>query len=352
MATADCRASHAVWTKRTPRLVAMMAAGLAAVSCGNRPEPTLETQLVTTDVVVVTEDGQPARGLSVGDFEVVEDGERCSVVFAKESNSSWTAAQGAHSAPRLIVAVLDDAGMNVGELRASRLIVAGLFERVVVPGERLGLLSTGPSSLAVDAIETGSTALRAFEDAVSRYDGETNEAAVVPVGGGPALLYQTLGPIAERLSRLNADKKAILVLSGASMEWNHHAQRLRGEQPRTASERESAFGRLGLSLNSVGASVFGVIITSGENRTVAGLANAVDHPLCKLADMTCGACAIGSAEEVAPLWRRMSQETFFYYTIGYKRPRQIPIADGDVVRRLVTAKDRTNRVRCREWTRR
>jgi VWFA-related protein len=223
---------------------------------GEQPTFRVAIDLVTTDVIVRNSQDQFVADLTRGDFEVWEDG-------VKQDVTSLTLVHGGRvhnlqapppppaqegiilpvsrprndAAGRIFLIIVDDLHLdfrNTGRIR-------DLFKRVsktlVHEGDMFGIVSTGPSSLAIDLTYDH----KILEDAIKRITGNGLRPSDVIQGqdgpDGPSevryrahVAFSTAYDILRQLEKVTNRRKAVIWVSNGS-DFNPFADSRLGEDP-------------------------------------------------------------------------------------------------------------------------
>jgi VWFA-related protein len=143
-------------------------------------------ELVTTDVTVRDRDGRFVSNLERQEFELLEDGVVQEIVMMTMSHGGRvfvkTAGASANTEPgivlppprpsedvagRIFLLVIDDLHLNFRDTGRLRDLVRKIATELIHEGDMFGVLSTGPSSLAIDLTYDR----RRLDDAISRISG-------------------------------------------------------------------------------------------------------------------------------------------------------------------------------------
>ena len=137
--------------------VTLIALAAAALAPAQPPSPTFPSriELITVDVVVVDKKGQPVTGLTRDDFVLEEDGRAQPIVSFEAVRLEAPAAEATPVAPvvvtnevekarpgRAFAIVLDDLGMELGDVVETRRAVAAFLARSVQDGDEVTLATT------------------------------------------------------------------------------------------------------------------------------------------------------------------------------------------------------------------
>ena len=189
--------------RQTSRLSAVIAAALAAQFAGafaqngdasspaaaQQPDFRVSVDLVTLDVIPRAATGQFVPDMTVGDFQVAEDGVAQTVaslvmvhggrvfnVLRPPDAATSTAAEGiilpkakpaTDSAGRIFVLLVDDLHFTATETPLVRQLLKKVVAQLFHPGDMLAMFSTGPSSIELPV----SYDKRLLQDAISRVGG-------------------------------------------------------------------------------------------------------------------------------------------------------------------------------------
>ena len=204
-----------------------------------RPTFRADVTLVTTDVVVRDERGQFIADLRREEFEVLEDGvpqELGSLVLVhggrvfnlhappppptEEGLILPPARPTSDTAGRVFLLFVDDLHMDFRNTMRVRDIFRQILTTLVHEGDLFGIVSTGPSSLAIDMTYDR----RKLEDAINRITGHAMRPSEIiqgPMGGeGPAEVryraqtaFATAYQILEKLEQVTNRRKAFVYVS-------------------------------------------------------------------------------------------------------------------------------------------
>lgn len=341
-----------------------------------KPDFTSRVDLVTTDVVVRDGKGQFIADLKPGDFEVFEDGkpqklESLSLIHGGRIHSITAppkpAVEGlvtpgyrpsSSEAGRIFFILVDDLHLDFRDTARVRDLFKRLSSELVHEGDMFGIVSTGPSSLAINLTYDR----RRLDEAAGKLSGSAlspNEIIATPTGSqGPAevrhkahVAFATAADVVRQLEPVHDRRKAFIYISNGYDLDPYAKTRAKNEAERYASLRDSvdnsnpndpalrqqgnqfAFADLASELAEVTRAAVRAnttIYTIDPRGLMAGpdLDQNVDRmeffdtvrtqqdSLRVLADLT-GGLAVVNSNDVTPALKRIDQETSDYYLVGY-----------------------------------
>jgi len=222
--------------------VILVAAALAAVQAAPPQRPVIRSGVtyVSTDLVVRDERGQFVADLRAQDFDVYEDGVKQDVaafslthggrLIADTSSASAAAAAGGLLLPpprppsdasgRVFLIFVDDLHMDFDNTGRIRALFKQIATELVHDGDLFGLVSTGPSSLAIQMTYDR----RRLDEAISRIAGaglKPDDIITTPSGAqGPAevryrahVAFSSAYEILQQLQQVHNRRKAFIYVS-------------------------------------------------------------------------------------------------------------------------------------------
>jgi VWFA-related protein len=219
----------------------LMVAGLLtlAVQPPQREVIRRSVTYVTTDVTVRDERGRFVPNLRQADFDVYEDGVRQDIVkfvlmhggrLLSDIPPTASAQEGLllpptrptnDSSGRVFLIFLDDQHIEFHQTAAVRALLKKISVELVHPGDLFGIVSTGPSSIAIDMTYD----YKRLDEAISKIAGSglaPSEIIGAPEGSqGPAEVrfrahgaFSTAYEILQKLEQIHNRRKAFLYISG------------------------------------------------------------------------------------------------------------------------------------------
>ena len=340
--------------------------------------------LVTTDVVVRDKSGQFISDLKIGDFEVLEDGIRQTLVSFSMTHGGRTfnitsapsaskiegivvpeARPSADASGRVFFIFVDDAHLNFRDTARLRQLFTQLSDELIHDGDLFGIVSTGKSSIAINPTYDR----RRLAEAAQKLSGgalTSNEILSAPQGSqGPAevrhlahVAFSTARDIVGQLEQIHDRRKALIYISNGYDLDPYAKTRAKNEAERYGSLRENvensdsndpasrppgnqfAFADLvgdlaDLTRAAVRANT--TIYTIDPRGLVAGpdldeqvdrmefldLVRTQQDSLRVLADLTGGLAAVNQ-NDLTKVLKRIDQETSDYYLIGYESSNPDP----------------------------
>ncbi len=338
--------------------------------------------LVTTDVVVRDKSGQFISDLQIGDFEVLEDGIRQTLVSFSMTHGGRTfnitsapsaptiegivtpeARPAADTSGRVFFIFVDDAHLNFRDTGRLRQLFTQISNELIHDGDLFGIVSTGTSSIAINPTYDR----KRLAEAAQKLSGgalTSNDILSVPTGSqGPAevrhrahVAFSTARDIVGQLEQIHDRRKALIYISNGYDLDPYAKTRAKNEAERYGSLRENvensddpasrpqgnqfAFADLvgdlaDLTRAAVRANT--TIYTIDPRGLVAGpdLDEQIDRmeflemvrtqqdSLRVLADLTGGLAAVNQ-NDLTKVLKRIDQETSDYYLIGYESSNPDP----------------------------
>jgi VWFA-related protein len=347
-----------------------------------KPDFKSRVELVTTDVVVRDKSGQFLSDLKIGDFEVLEDGVPQKLVSFSMTHGGRTynisaptaapAAEGIVLPPprppadengRVFFIFVDDQHLNFRDTARIRNLFKQLSDELIHQGDMFGIVSTGPSSIAINPTYDRRRLTEAAEK-LSGHAQTSNEIIDVPSGSqGPPevrhrahVAFSTARDVIGQLEQIHDRRKALIYISNGYDLDPYAKTRAKNELERYGRLRDSvdnngdkaadpndpalrqqgnqfAFADLISELAEVTRAAVRAnttIYTIDPRGLVAGpdLDEKVDRmefldlvrnqqdTLRVLADLTGGLAAVNQNDLTKTL-RRIDEETSDYYLIGY-----------------------------------
>ena len=242
--------------RQTSRLQAVVAVALAGhlasavaqnggalpPAAAQQPDFRVNVDLVTLDVIPRASTGQFLPDMTVGDFQVAEDGVaqtlaslvmvhggRVFNVLRPPDAATSTAAEGiilpkpkpaADTAGRIFVLLVDDLHFTATETPLVRQLLKKVVGQLFHPGDMLAMFSTGPSSIELPV----SYDKRLLQDAISRVGGhgmsyrdimDTRDGAQGPQGlrYNAHVAFKTAYELIGNLERLGNRRKVVLLVT-------------------------------------------------------------------------------------------------------------------------------------------
>lgn len=368
------------WAVRVLVLVPLAVAGQQQDQ--RKPDFKSRVELVTTDVVVRDKSGQFLSDLKIGDFEVLEDGVPQKLVSFSMTHGGRTynisapaaapAAEGIVLPParppadengRVFFIFVDDQHLDFRDTARIRNLLKQLSDELIHQGDMFGILSTGPSSIAINLTYDRKRLTEAAEK-LSGNAQTANDIIDVPSGSqGPPevrhrahVAFSTARDVIGQLEQIHDRRKALIYISNGYDLDPYAKTRAKNELERYGRLRDSvdnngdnnadpndpalrqqgnqfAFADLISDLAEVTRAAVRAnttIYTIDPRGLVAGpdLDQKVDRmefldlvrnqqdTLRVLADLTGGLAAVNQNDLTKTL-RRIDEETSDYYLIGY-----------------------------------
>ena len=338
-------------------------------------------ELVITDVVVRDRSGQFLSDLNIDDFQVLEDGVPQQLVSFSMTHGGRTvnniaapaapAAEGivlppprppADQTGRMFFVFVDDSHLNFRDTARVRTLFKQISEELIHPGDMFGIVSTGPSSIAINLTYDR----KRLAEAAEKLSGNaltSKDIADVPTGSqGPPevrhkahVAFSTARDVIGQLEHVHDRRKALIYISNGYDLDPYAKTRAKNEAERYGRLRDSvdnngdsttdpndpalrqgnqfAFADLISDLAEVTRAAVRAnttIYTLDPRGLVAGpdLDETVDRmefldlvrnqqdTLRVLADLTGGLAAVNQNDLTKTL-RRIDEETSDYYLMGY-----------------------------------
>jgi VWFA-related protein len=349
-----------------------------------KPDFKSRVELVTTDVVVRDKQGQFIADLKPGDFEVLEDGkpqklESLSLIHGGRIHNITAPPKAAveglvtpaqrpasSEAGRIFFILVDDLHLDFRDTARVRDLFKRLSSELVHEGDMFGIVSTGPSSIAINLTYDR----RRLDEAAGKLSGSAltpNEIIAAPTGSqGPAevrhkvhVAFSTAADAIRQLETIHDRRKAFIYVSNGYDLDPYAKTRAKNEADRYAALRNSvdnsdandpalrargnqfAFADLASELAEVTRAAVRAntsIYTIDPRGLIAGpdLDQNVDRmeflesvrtqqdSLRVLADLT-GGLAVVNRNDVTPALKRIDQETSDYYLVGYYSSNPDPL---------------------------
>jgi len=211
--------------------------------------PTFHTTVtyVTTDVIVRDEEGRFVPDLTLGDFEIWEDGVKQDIASLVLVHGgvvynrvlSEKAPQGAPPplppigvAGRIFILFIDDLHLTVGNTPRTRKLIKDIATNLIHEGDMFAIVSTGPSALAIDLTYDRRVLLNAIQKV--RANGLRPSEVLLSPRGEEGLTevqfrvnqaFATASHIIEALAEIHGRRKALIFISeGYDMDPFHEAQ--------------------------------------------------------------------------------------------------------------------------------
>jgi VWFA-related protein len=373
------------WYVPLPALaLVLLASGVDGRAQDQRQPFKTGVALVTTDVVVRDKQGQFISDLTIGDFEVLEDGVPQRLVSfsmthgGRTFNSTSVAAApkveglvlpesrpAAASSGRVFFVFVDDAHLNFRDTARVRQLFKQISDELIHDGDLFGVVSTGTSSIAINPTYDR----RRLAEAAQKLAGgalTSTDILSAPSGSqGPAevrhkahVAFSTARDIVAQLEQIHDRRKALIYISNGYDLDPYAKTRAKNEAERYGSLRENvenadptdpasrpqgnqfAFADLVSDLADVTRAAVRAnttIYTIDPRGLVAGpdLDENVDRmefldmvrtqqdSLRVLADLTGGLAAVNQ-NDLTKVLKRIDQETSDYYLIGYESSNPDP----------------------------
>lgn len=370
---------RAWWTLAALSLVPLT---LAGQQDQRKPVFRSSVELVITDVVVRDRNGQFLSDLKIDDFEVLEDGVPQKLVSFSMTHGGRTynstaapaapAAEGivlppprppADGTGRMFFVLVDDSHLNFRDTARIRNLFKQISQELIHPGDMFGIVSTGPSSIAIDLTYDH----RRLAEAAEKFSGSaltSKDIVDVPTGSqGPPevrhrahVAFSTARDVIKQLEQVHDRRKALIYISNGYDLDPYAKTRAKNEAERYGRLRDSvdnsgdsssdpndpalrqqgnqfAFADLISDLAEVTRAAVRAnttIYTIDPRGLVAGpdLDETVDRmefldlvrnqqdTLRVLADLTGGLAAVNQNDLTKTL-RKIDEETSDYYLVGY-----------------------------------
>src|SRR6187402_3034685 len=233
-----------------------MAGVVAQAQDQRRPDFTSRVELVTTDVVVRDNTGQFIADLKKDDFEVLEDGVPQKVVSFSLTHGGRSyniaapppapVAEGillppsrpaTDAAGRIFLIFVDDLHLDFRNTGRIRDLFKKISDELVHEGDMFGIVSTGPSSLAIDPTYDR----KVLDEAIKKITGNGLKPADIINGAegadGPSevryrshVAFSTAYDMLTQMEKINNRRKAVIWVSNG-YDFNPFAESRLGEDP-------------------------------------------------------------------------------------------------------------------------
>jgi VWFA-related protein len=218
----------------------LVAISLAALTVSQPQRPVIRSAVtyVTTDLVVKNDRGQFVADLGKDDFDVFEDGVKQKVVtfvlshggqilkdvapdsVAREGVLLPPARTASDSSGRIFLIFVDDLHMNFRDTGRIRDLFKKITQELVHEGDLFGMVSSGPSSIAVDMTYDR----QRLDEAIRKISGaalKPDEIISTPGGsqGPPEVRYRahvafsTVYDVLQKLEQVHNRRKALIYVS-------------------------------------------------------------------------------------------------------------------------------------------
>jgi VWFA-related protein len=225
------------WAVRVLVLVPVAIAGQQQDQ--RKPDFKSRVELVTTDVVVRDKSGQFLSDLKIGDFEILEDGVPQKLVSFSMTHGGRTynisaptaapAAEGIVLPParppadengRVFFIFVDDQHLDFRDTARIRNLFKQLSDELIHQGDMFGIVSTGPSSIAIN-LTYDRKRLTEAADKLSGNAQTANDIIDVPSGSqGPPevrhrahVAFSTARDVIGQLEQIHDRRKALIYIS-------------------------------------------------------------------------------------------------------------------------------------------
>jgi VWFA-related protein len=223
---------------------------------GQRPTFAVQVNLVTTDVIARDSRGQFVADLEKDDFEVYEDGVKQEIaslvlvhggrVFNRQLAPPPPAPEGIilppvrptnDAAGRIFLLFVDDLHLDFRNTGRIRELFKKIAKTLIHDGDMFGIVSTGPSSLAIDLTYDK----KRLDEAIKRISGNALKPSDIIQGPesaeGPSevryrahVAFSTAHDILKNLERIQNRRKAIIYVSNG-YDFNPFPEMRLGEDP-------------------------------------------------------------------------------------------------------------------------
>jgi VWFA-related protein len=223
---------------------------------GQRPTFAVQVNLVTTDVIARDSRGQFVADLEKDDFEVYEDGVKQEIaslvlvhggrVFNRQLAPPPPAPEGIilppvrptnDAAGRIFLLFVDDLHLDFRNTGRIRELFKKIAKTLIHDGDMFGIVSTGPSSLAIDLTYDK----KRLDEAIKRISGNALKPSDIIQGPesaeGPSevryrahVAFSTAHEILRNLERIQNRRKAIIYVSNG-YDFNPFPEMRLGEDP-------------------------------------------------------------------------------------------------------------------------
>lgn len=279
--------------------VGLLLAGVAAAQAGapveRRSPPGAPTQQGTTTTIrvesrlvnvalnVVDAQGAPVSGLSVGDFQLTEDGKPLKIaVFEKESTT-----------PLSIVLALDASESVFSDRGLEREAAKGFLKGLVRPQDRVDLMGFSDS---VDEVVSFTNDVRAVDSGIGRIQ-----------RGASTALYDAIYLASQRLGQappVAGERRVIVLITDGENTASH------GSYDAAIEQAERA-----------GVMIYALIVVPVS--ADAGRNEGGEHALIQMARDTGGKYYyVEDKRDLAPAFAHVSEDLRTQYTVGYYAPQR------------------------------
>jgi VWFA-related protein len=223
---------------------------------GQRPTFAIQVNLVTTDVIARDSRGQFVADLEKDDFEVYEDGVKQEIaslvlvhggrVFNRQLAPPPPAPEGIilppvrptnDAAGRIFLLFVDDLHLDFRNTGRIRELFKKISKTLIHDGDMFGIVSTGPSSLAIDLTYDK----KRLDEAIKRISGNALKPSDIIQGPesaeGPSevryrahVAFSTAHDILRNLERIQNRRKAVIYVSNG-YDFNPFPEMRLGEDP-------------------------------------------------------------------------------------------------------------------------
>ena len=227
-----------------------------AVQLPERPTFQVQINLVTTDVIARDKNGQFVADLKAGELELLEDGVKQDIssltlvhggrVFSIQTAPPPPPQEGivlpaprptSDAAGRIFILFVDDLHLDFRNTARIRELFTKISKMLVHDGDLFGVVSTGPSSLAIDLTYDR----KRLDEAIKKISGsglKPSEIIEAPTGSeGPSevryrahVAFSTARDILKNLERVQNRRKAVIYVSNG-YDFNPFAQTRLGNDP-------------------------------------------------------------------------------------------------------------------------
>ncbi len=243
----------------------------------------VESRLVNVALNVVDAQGAPVGGLSVGDFELTEDGKPQKIaIFEKESTT-----------PLSIVLALDASESVLSDRGLERDAAKGFLKGLVRPQDRVDLMSFADS---VDEVVSFTNDVRAVDGGIGKIE-----------RGDATALYDAIYLASQRLAQAPAvpgERRVVVLITDGENTTRH------GTYDAAVEQAERA-----------GAMIYSLIVVPVA--VDAGRNEGGEHALIQMAHDTGGKYYyVEDKHDLAPAFAHVSEDLRTQYTVGYYAPHR------------------------------